>query len=50
MLNFFKELLEFLSYKKKLWLLPLIILFLIIGLLAFFTEGTIIAPLIYTLF
>jgi uncharacterized protein DUF5989 len=50
MLEFLKELLEFLAHRKKLWLLPLIILFLIIGILVILTEGSVIAPLIYTLF
>jgi len=50
MLEFLKELLEFLSHRKKLWLLPLIILFLIIGILVILTEGSVVAPLIYTLF
>ena len=45
-----KELFEFLKNNKKLWLVPIIIILLLLGLLIILTEGTAIAPFIYTLF
>jgi len=48
--GFFKELWGFLKTRKKWWLLPIIIMFFLLGLLIVFTEGSAIAPFIYTLF
>lgn len=48
--GFFKELWEFLITRKKWWLLPIIIMLMILGLLIVFTEGSAVAPFIYTLF
>lgn len=45
-----KELAEFIWLKKIWWLLPLVIIFLLFGILLFMTEGSAIAPFIYTLF
>ncbi|HET6378470.1 MAG TPA: DUF5989 family protein [Methylocella sp.] len=44
------ELLEFLSARKKLWLLPLLALFLIFGGLFVLSQGSVVAPFIYTIF
>lgn len=44
------ELFEFLGARKKFWLLPLLLLFLAIGGLLVFSQGSVIAPFIYTLF
>jgi hypothetical protein len=44
------ELWEFLSERKKLWLLPIVILLLLIGALLIATQTSAIAPLIYTIF
>jgi len=41
---------EFLKYRKKYWLLPIIIVLLLMGSLIVFTESSVIAPFIYTLF
>jgi hypothetical protein len=49
-MEFLKELFEFLSLKKKLWLSPIIILMIILGGLLILAEGSVIAPFIYTLF
>ena len=49
-MDFLKELIEFLSLKKKLWLSPIIILMIILGGLLILAEGSVIAPFIYTLF
>lgn len=40
----------FLKIRKKLWLLPVIIIFVLLGLLIAFTETSVLAPFIYTLF
>jgi hypothetical protein len=46
----FKELLSFLRIRKKLWLLPIIIVMLILGGLLILAQGSVAAPFIYTLF
>jgi uncharacterized protein DUF5989 len=47
--NFFAELWGFLKSNKKWWLIPIILLFLIFGLLILLSS-TGLAPFIYTLF
>jgi hypothetical protein len=49
-LSIFYEFLEFLQERKKWWLAPIIIFLLLFGTLIVLTEGTAIAPFIYTLF
>ncbi len=50
----FVELLQdlwgFLNERKKYWLAPLIITLVLLGALIVFTQGSAIAPFIYTLF
>lgn len=48
--SFLKELVEFLRVRKKLWLLPVIIVMVLLGALLVFAQSSIIAPFIYTLF
>ena len=48
--GFLKELWEFLKTRKKWWLLPIVIVLLLLGLLIIFTEGSAVAPFVYTLF
>ena len=50
MISFLKEFLEFLLERKKYWLLPIIIVLAIFGILIVLTQGTAIAPFIYTIF
>jgi hypothetical protein len=45
-----KELWNFLKFRKKLWLAPIILIFLLIGGLLVLAQGSVIAPFIYTLF
>ena len=45
-----KELWGFLMKRKKWWLLPIIVMLALLGLLIVLTEGSAIAPFIYTLF
>jgi len=48
--SFVAELWEFLRVRKKLWLMPIIIMMLIFGGLVILTKGSAVAPFIYTLF
>jgi len=41
---------EFLKVRKKYWLLPVVLVFATIGLLLVVSEGSVVAPFIYTLF
>jgi hypothetical protein len=45
-----KELVMFMYVKKKLWLAPIILTILLFGTLLILSEGSVIAPFIYTLF
>ena len=45
-----KELWGFLMKRKKWWLLPIIAVLILLGLLIVLTEGSAVAPFIYTLF
>lgn len=47
---FLKEMWNFLRVRKKLWLVPIILVMIILGSLLIFAEGSIVAPFIYTLF
>jgi Family of unknown function (DUF5989) len=49
-MSFLKELWAFLRARKKLWLLPIIIVMVLLGGLLVLAQGSIIAPFIYTLF
>ena len=44
------EFLQFLKEEKKYWLAPIIIVFLLFGLLIVFSQSSAVAPFIYTLF
>ena len=44
------ELWAFMRQRKKFWLLPIIIVLLLFGSLIVFTQGSALAPFIYTLF
>ena len=50
MLSFFKEFFVFLKERKKYWLFPIIIVLALFGILIVFGEGSVVAPLIYTIF
>lgn len=49
-MEFIKEFFLFLKERKKWWLVPLIIIFVIFGGLIFLTNGSALAPFIYSLF
>ncbi len=50
MIDFLKEFWEFLKERKKFWLLPIIIVLGIFGIIIVLTQGTAIAPFIYSVF
>jgi hypothetical protein len=45
-----RELWSYMKVRKKLWLLPLILVMLIMGALLVFAQGSVLAPFIYTVF
>ena len=49
-MSFIKEFFEFLKVRKKYWLLPIIIIIFIFGGLVVLTQGSAVAPFIYTIF
>lgn len=44
------ELWQYARERKKLWLYPIMLLFVILGGLMLFAKGSMLAPFIYTLF
>jgi hypothetical protein len=49
-MSFLLELWKFLRVRKKLWLLPIILVMLVLGGIMVLAQGSAIAPFIYTLF
>ena len=47
---FLLELVEFLRVRKKYWLLPIMIMMVMFGGLIVLSQGSAVAPFIYTLF
>lgn len=41
---------DFLKIRKKYWLAPLIITIILMGALIIFTQGSVVAPFIYSIF
>ena len=50
MISFLEEFWAFLRVRKKFWLLPIFIVMAIFGGLILLTQGSAVAPFIYTLF
>ena len=50
MISFIKEFFEFLKVRKKYWLLPIFIVLALFGILIIFSQGSAVAPFIYTIF
>jgi hypothetical protein len=48
-MSFIKEFLHFLNQRRKFWLYPILVVALLFGGLIVLTEGSAIAPFIYTL-
>tara|TARA_B100001179_G_scaffold204110_1_gene166652 strand:+ start:135 stop:284 length:150 start_codon:yes stop_codon:yes gene_type:complete len=49
-MEFLKEFLEFLKVRKKYWLFPILFFLVLFGILIIFSQGSAIAPFIYTIF
>ena len=48
--DFLQELWAFMKERKKFWLLPIILVLVLLGSLIVLTQGSAVAPFIYTLF
>ncbi|MDH4079260.1 MAG: DUF5989 family protein [Nitrospira sp.] len=48
--SFLMELWAFMKERKKFWLLPILVVLLLFGTLIVLTQGSAVAPFIYTLF
>ena len=49
-MEFLKEFWEFIKVRKKYWLLPIIIFLVLFGGLIILSQGSVVAPFIYTIF
>jgi len=49
-MDFIKEFWEFLRIRKKYWLFPIIIVLVLFGGLIILSQGSAVAPFIYTIF
>ncbi|MDY6987450.1 MAG: DUF5989 family protein [Thermodesulfobacteriota bacterium] len=48
--SIFTEFWEFFRFRKRYWLLPIVLILLLFGALIVFTESSAVAPFIYALF
>jgi hypothetical protein len=49
-MTFMRQMYRFLQSRRKLWLLPIIVMTVAIGGVLVLAQGSVIAPFIYTLF
>ena len=50
LIDLVKDIWDYLKIRKKYWLAPLIIMLVFMGILIVFTQGSVVAPFIYSLF
>jgi hypothetical protein len=50
MFEFLKDIWGFMRERKKFWLAPIILVLLLLGVLIVLSQGSAVAPFIYTLF
>ena len=50
MIEFLKDLWDFMRERTKFWLAPIIVVMLLLGALIVVAQGSAVAPFIYTLF
>jgi hypothetical protein len=50
LLDLLKDIWDFLRVRKKFWLAPLILTLVLMGALLVFTQGSVVAPFIYSIF
>jgi hypothetical protein len=46
----FRQLIKYLWSRKKFWLVPIVVVFVLMGIVLVFSESTIVGSFIYTLF
>jgi hypothetical protein len=49
-MEFFLEVIRFIKVRKKYWLVPIILLLIMFGGIIVITQGSALAPFIYTIF
>ena len=49
-ISFLEEFWRFLKVRKKFWLAPILIMFMLLGGLLLLVQGTAVAPFIYAIF
>ena len=49
-LELLRDIFQFFKVRKKYWLAPLVITLILMGALIIFTQGSVIAPFIYSIF
>tara|TARA_A100001388_G_scaffold277537_1_gene269322 strand:+ start:2035 stop:2184 length:150 start_codon:yes stop_codon:yes gene_type:complete len=49
-MEFLLEIIKFIKYRKKYWLVPILLILALFGGLIVLTQGTVFAPFIYTIF
>ena len=50
MIDLLKDLWDFMRERKKFWLAPIILVMMLLGVLIVLSQGSAVAPFIYTLF
>jgi hypothetical protein len=50
MIEFLKEFYDFVKVRKKYWLIPNLMVLILFGVFIVLSQGTVVAPFIYTLF
>jgi hypothetical protein len=50
MIEFLKEFYDFVKVRKKYWLIPILMVLILFGVFIVLSQGTVVAPFIYTLF
>lgn len=49
-MDFIREMWDFIRIRKKFWLVPILVMMVVFGGLIVMTQGTAVAPFIYTIF
>jgi hypothetical protein len=50
MIEFLKEFYDFIKVRKKYWLIPIRMVLVLFGTLIVLSQGTVVAPFIYSIF
>ena len=49
-MDFLSELFQFFKSRRKIWLLPIVLIMMALGGLLILAQGSVLAPFLYTLF